>query len=150
MKHPAKKWCFLLAAVLAVALGISLLGGPGRNRALRSFEQNRPAFEAAARQVRETGDTKEIACPPGVRSLDYWDDDTPTVEFLMGSWGLGSQTCYWGVNYVEADKMVGFQGQRWEYWKEDGAGRMFYEVEGDNHCYIQRLAPCWYYFEMYF
>ncbi len=113
---------------MAVVLGNRLLCGPQKDSAVRSFEQNRPDFEAAARQVMESGETKEIACPPGVLSLDYWSDDTPTVEFLLGSWGLGSQTCYWGANYVETDKMVGFQGQRREYWKKDGAFMKWREI----------------------
>ena len=73
------------------------------------------------------------------------------VEFCMGDAGLGSSTVYWGVNYVPSNSsFVGFQGQQWDYWKAQGEGRLYYDPEGDNTCYVRKLAECWYYYEMKF
>lgn len=149
-----KKKCVLLSAVLAAVVVLTLWSCTtqhgARRRVIGSFEDNRPAFEAAARQVLEQGGTQGVAGPPGVSEISYWTQEIPTVEFQFGGWGLGGGTRYWGVNYVEEDEPIGFQGGRWDYWKAEGAGRMYYEPESDNRCYVQRLDQGWYYFEAFF
>jgi len=154
MKNRNRMLWFGLALAVTVALsGVMLQLGNGRSQAVRAFERDREAFEAAARQALEYGSGTAAACPKGVREVNLYLGSypyEPTVEFLMGSSGFGSQTRYWGINYVESGRMLGFLGTRMEYWKEQGSGTLFYEVEGDNTCYVEPLDESWFYFEMEF
>jgi len=145
-------WFGLALAVTAALSGAMLQLGNGRSQAVRNFEREREAFEWAARQTLEYG-SGTAYCPKGVREVNLYLGSypyEPTVEFLMGSSGFGSQTRYWGINYVESGRLAGFQGNRMEYWKEQGNGTLFYEVEGDNTCYVEPLDEGWFYFEMEF
>ena len=156
MDRPKNKWtaAFFLALSVTVVLSAAMLHlGNGRSQAVRAFERDREAFEAAARQALEYGSGTAAACPKGVREVNLYLGSypyEPTVEFLMGSSGFGSQTRYWGINYVESGRILGFLGTRMEYWKEQGSGTLFYEVEGDNTCYVEPLDESWFYFEMEF
>lgn len=149
-----KKTRRILTVVLVFALAFMLISGTDRKeRVVSRFQGDHAQFELAARQVLEQGSSRGVACPEGVRSIQLYMGtypDAPTVEFLFGSGGFGSETSYWGLNYVAGDRMVGFQGVRSVHWRQEGQGTLFYEPEGDNICYVERLEPCWFYFEMKF
>ena len=34
--------------------------------------------------------------------------------------------------------------------EEGGTGWLWRETQGDDQCYVERLAPGWYYYEMHF
>ena len=147
-----RRYRFVLLIFLALA-GVLFLctGKQGRTEAV--FARSRLQFERAAQQVLEQGSTQGVQCPKGVQSVQLWrgsDGGETVVEFLCGAGGWGSSTRYWGINYVVNDVPVGFQGFRTEYWKKEGSGTRFYEVEGDNTCYVERLEKNWYYFDMKF
>ena len=143
-----------LIVVLFLALGAlwtALQGGPkSREHAAALFQQNRSAFDSAAAQAVERGSGQGISRPPGVRDVTFWDYEETTVEFSMGSSGLGSSTAYWGIQYVPSGERLGFQGSRLEGWISDGDGWRWEESGGDNRCYIQELDERWYYYEMSF
>lgn len=143
---------FVLLISLALVSVLFLCGGK-QGRTAAAFAHSRLQFEQAAMQVLERGTTQGVECPKGVRSVQLWtgsDGRETVVEFLCGAGGWGSSTKYWGVNYVVNDVPVGFQGVGMEYWKKEGSGTRFYEVEGDNTCYVERLEKNWYYFDMKF
>ena len=143
---------FVLLISLALVSVLFLCGGK-QGRTAAAFAHSRLQFEQAAMQVLERGTTQGVECPKGVRSVQLWsgsDGMETTVEFLFGAGGWGSSTRYWGVNYVVNDVPVGFQDFHTEYWKKEGSGTRFYEAEGDNTCYVERLEKNWYYFDMKF
>ena len=90
---------------------------------------------------------RQAEAPSGWRDVSRFDD---VVCFDYGGWGFGSSTRYWGVNYVTDNRLVGFQGMSMEGAAPDGEGWLWEENPGDNRCYVEPLAPCWYYFEMKF
>lgn len=144
------RFALLLSLTLA---GVLFVCGGKQGRTAAAFAHSRLQFEQAALQVLEQGSTQGVECPKGVRSVQLWtgsDGRETVVEFLCGAGGWGSSTKYWGVNYVVNDVPVGFQGFRTEYWKKEGSGTRFYEAEGDNTCYVERLEKNWYYFDMKF
>ena len=143
---------FVLLISLAL-VGVLFVCGEKQGRTAAAFAHSRLQFEQAALRVLEQGSTQGVECPKGVRSVQLWtgpDGRENVVEFLCGAGGWGSSTRYWGVNYVVKDVPVGFQGIRMEYWEKEGSGTRFYEAEGDNTCYVERLEKNWYYFDMKF
>ena len=90
----------------------------------------------------------EAAEPPaGWTGADVYGE---AVCFDAGGWGFGSSTSYRGVVYVPSDRPVGFQGLDMAGAIPSGDGWLWEEAEGDNRCYVERLAPGWYYYEMRF
>ena len=145
-----RRFVWLLSLALATLL---VAWGGKQERTAAAFAHSRLQFEQAALQVLQQGSAQGVKCPKGVRSITLWggsDGREPTVEFLFGAGGWGSNTRYWGVNYVGNDIPVGFQAVRMEYWRKEGSGTRFYEVESDNTCYVERLEQNWFYFEMEF
>jgi len=138
-----------LALILVMACFI--LAPDRESRTVKQFETQREVLEELAVQVLEQGSAQSITPPAPWLSVKLYNSGVTTVEFYMGGAGLGSSTSYWGVNYVPSDShMVGFQGQQWDYWKEHKNGRLYYDPEGDNTCYVRKLDACWYYYEMKF
>ena len=149
-----KKWIWLLgpvALILVIVVGAFALRPSNESRTVKYFEEQREILEELAQLALEQGNAEGIVPPDPWRGVELYSRGIHTVEFDMGSFGFGSGTSYWGVNYVPSDSnMVGFQGQQWDYWKAQGEGRLYYDPEGDNTCYVRKLAPCWYYYEMKF
>ena len=146
-----KRRLFLFAFLLVAGVLFVCAGRQGKTEAV--FAHNRQQFEQVVRQVLEQGSSEGVGYPKGVESVRLWcgsDGRETVVEFLCGAGGWGSSTRYWGLNYVVNDPLVGFQGERMEYWEKDGNGTRFYEVESDNTCYVERLDENWYYFDMKF
>lgn len=148
-----RRW-FLAALGFTIILSAAMLRlGDSRSQVVLAFERDRAAFEAAARQVLEYGNTVAVVRPDGVREMELWVGSYPaevTVEFLFGTSGWGSSTRYWGINYVPGGQVVCFRGTRMEYWERKGNGILFYDPEGDNTCYVEQLDDSWYYFDMRF
>lgn len=117
---------------------------------LSIYECQKADFQDAARQVLEQGNSAGVSCPVGVTEVSYCSYHIPVVEFQFGSWGIGSATSYWGVNYVPSGQLVGYQGIPMEHWRTEGNGTLFYEAEGDNTCYVEPLGEGWYYYDMHF
>lgn len=146
------KWVLWLAALIPVLMlcGLALRAAADPyQRVTRRFEQDWGALAMTAQLVLAQESTEGIESPEGWE-VAYYDRGVPTVEFEFGSWGMGSSTSYCGVNYVPADRPVGFQGSCTEGWKTEDEGFRWLEAEGDNCCYAERLAPCWYYYKMDF
>ena len=145
-----RKWLLLVLVFLLPTLWFALR--PGREeQTLRQFTRDREVLEELAQLTLEQGNSDGIVPPAPWQGVELYRSGVRTVEFSMGGSGLGSETSYWGVNYVPGDStMVGFRGQQWDYWKAKGEGRLYYDPEGDNTCYVRKLAPCWYYYEMKF
>ena len=150
-KCAGRLWVLLAAAVILLA-GWRLGGEGHQARVMARFQADHPALEELALTVLEQGSEKNIPIPNGWKGIKLYGDcsGAQVVEFSFGCSGFGSATAYWGVNYVPDDRPLGFQGNAWDYWKARGEGRLYYEPEGDNTCYVQRLAPCWYYYEARF
>lgn len=147
-----KRWKWALPPLLLILLLACFALGPDReSRTVKQLEAHREILMELALLTLEQGDTGGITPPAPWQSVELYDSGVTTVEFSMGASGLGSSTAYWGVNYVPSDSgMVGFQGQQWDYWKEHKSGRLYYDPEGDNTCYVRKLDACWYYYEMKF
>ena len=153
MARKGKRCLWVLLAAAAILLAGWHMGRESpQDRVTARFEADRPALEKLALLALEQGNTEELTPPKDWKGIMLYGKyaDTPVVEFSFGGSGLGSSTAYWGVNYVPNDRPLGFQGDAWDYWKAQGEGRLYYEPEGDNTCYVQRLAPCWYYYEAHF
>ena len=114
------------------------------------FLAERERLEGIALRVLAGEEPSQMDLPGDWRSVTLHDHGPETVEFSFGGSGLGSSTAYWGVNYVPSGVEVCFQGSRWDYWKDQGKGRLYYDPEGDNTCYVERLDTCWYYYETRF
>lgn len=138
----------LLGLVCVFAVGVMFLRIPWeaeqKSRVERQFYADLEQLTQTAEQV--LAGEKENA-PSGWQDVCRFDD---VVCFDYGGWGLGSSTRYWGVNYVADNRLVGFQGMSMEGAVPDGEGWLWEENHGDNRCYVEQLAPCWYYFEMKF
>lgn len=108
-------------------------------------------FHADLEELTQTAELvlsgQEAETPSGWRDVSRFDD---VVCFDYGGWGFGSSTRYWGVNYVTDDRLVGFQGTSIEGAVPEGDGWLWQQADGDNRCYVEQLAPCWYYFEASF
>jgi len=141
-----------LCLILAATFAIGAAQKAPREGVIDRFEQDLEQLELIAQCVLEKGDILNIDVPDGWTKIALYNKGTKqtTVEFQKAAGGLGSSSVYRGINYVPSDMMLGFQGTRWEYWKAEGSGRLFYEPESDNTCYVQRLAPCWYLYEARF
>lgn len=138
----------LLGAVCVLVAGVTFLYAPWqadqKSRVERQFYADLEQLTQVAEQV--LAGEKENA-PAGWQDVCRFDD---VVSFEYGGWGLGSSTRYWGVNYVADNRLVGFQGVPMEGAVPDGEGWLWEQDGGDNRCYVEQLAPCWYYFEMKF
>lgn len=147
----SKWWLWLLALIPALILTVLALRAAADPylRTTERFERDRADLETAAQKVLARGSADEIKLPDGW-TVRYFDSGVQVVEFEFGSWGMGSSTSYWGLNYVPSDEPVGFQGISMDHWKREGTGRLWCEPEGDNRCYVERLASCWYYYKMDF
>lgn len=145
-----KKGTVFLAFVAVFLLMWGANGISAREKAQELFLDGRDSLRTAACQVLAQGDTENVLLPEGCRSVSLWTQGRTTVDFSLGGAGLGSNTVYYGITYVPDDMPIGFQGARWEYWRSKGDGRLYYEPESDNTCYVERLAPMWYYYEARF
>ena len=138
----------LLGAVFVCMVGIVWLGAAGgldtKSRVERQFHADLEELTQTAELVL-AGQEAEV--PSKWRDVSRFDD---VVCFDYGGWGFGPSTRYWGVNYAADDRLAGFQGMSLEGAVPDGEGWLWEEDSGDNRCYVERLAPCWYYFEMNF
>jgi len=143
----------ILIPVAAVALfALCALLSPDREEQARArFWADREQLQTAAQEILVLGSAEGVQLPAGWDGAELYRDGVHTVEFSLGSGGFGSETVYWGINYVPSNSsFVGFQGQQWDYWKSQGDGRLYYDPEGDNTCYVKALDECWYYYEMRF
>ena len=141
----------VVLVLLLSALWTALQGGPlARGYTGLLFQWNRPAFDFAAVQAVERESGRGVSHPLGVWDVQFWDGEEAVVDFVLGSYGLGAATCYWGLQYVPSGAMLGYQGAVLEGWTPDGNGWRWEERGGDNRCYLQQLAQNWYYYEMYF
>ena len=119
-------------------------------QAKAQFQADRIQMEEVALWILERGSAEGTQPPTGWRYVRYYTQKIPVVDFALGGSGFGSQTAYWGVQYVPDDKPVGFQGEYWDYWKAKDGGRVYYDPEGDNRCYVKKLDTNWYYYEARF
>ena len=144
-----RKLFWLLPPLLVVVPMAVLAFQPTREERTRElFARDRAVLEEIAQQV--LNDETGLPQKPW-KSVTLYDSGVHTVEFALGAAGFASETVYWGVNYVPSDShMVGFKGQQWDYWKAHKNGRLYYDPEGDNTCYVVHLDECWYYYEMKF
>ena len=123
---------FLLAAsLLCLALVGLAAGDPPAERAEALFRAGREEFDRAAAELLAGNGPAEL--PRGVTEVTLYpagEGRVQTVEFLCGGWGVGPSTSYWGISHVPG----------W-LWREAG---------GDNRCFVRRLEPGWFCFEMRF
>lgn len=145
------KRCVLLA--IGFLLGaLFLFETDARERVLKQFEQDRTQLEVLAQLAATQGTAQDLEVPKGWKSIEVYhaDNDLITVEFCYASFGIVPSSTYWGINYIPCDKMLGFQGTGWDYWEQQGEGRLYYDPEGDNTCYVEKLDRGWYYFKASF
>ena len=139
------------ALALLLVLGAWWLHGGPQLWTRRQFSAHRAAFANTAEAALAGEPWKNV---PGVRNVNVWPkegtEDVELADFTTGAWGLGSSTRYWGVTYIPGDYPVGFQGTSLTGAVRSGEGWLWTEKQGDNRCYVQRLAPCWYYYDMKF
>ena len=147
-----KRWNWIVALLLIALPVLWFRSLPSwEERTVAQFEEDRAVLEELAQQILEQDSTEGIVLPTPWYSVDLYKKGIVVVDFHLGSGGFASETVYCGVNYVPDDSnTVGFQGRQWDYWKPQGDGRLYYDPEGDNTCYVRKLAPCWYYYEMKF
>ena len=91
--------------------------------------------------------------PRGVTEVTLYpagEGRVQTVEFLCGGWGVGPSTSYWGISHVPSDVLTGFQGAALSGWEPWDGGWLWREAGGDNRCFVRRLEPGWFCFEMRF
>ena len=147
MKKRRLLWAIPPLALIVLMAWLALQ--PGREgKTAAQFQTHREILEELAETALEQGSTDGIVPPLPWLGVELYDNGVRTVEFAMGGSGIGSGTRYWGVNYVPSDAQVGFQGTYWDYWKAQDGGRLYYDPEGDNTCYVKKLDDCWYYYEM--
>lgn len=142
-----KKYFLVSAALCVLALCTGLLLAGQRNPeslVKQQLEADLPQLTQAA-QALLAGEPAQI--PQGWTDAEVFGD---VVCFDYRGWGFGSSTRYWGVTYVPGDYPVGFQGTALDGAVQSGDGWIWSEKQGDNRCYVQRLAPCWYYYNMEF
>lgn len=142
-----KKRTFIAPVLCTLALCTGLLVAGQRSpqpQVTQQLEANLPQLTQAA-QALLAGEPAQI--PQGWTGAEVFGD---VVCFDYGGWGFGSSTRYWGVTYVPGDYPVGFQGISLTGAVPSGEGWLWTEPRGDNRCYVQRLAPCWYYYDMKF
>ena len=63
---------------------------------------------------------------------------------------VGPSTSYWGISHVPSDVLTGFQGAALSGWEPWDGGWLWREAGGDNRCFVRRLEPGWFCFEMRF
>lgn len=149
-----KKWLWAWPLLACVLIASCFAARPGReNQTVKQFEADRATLEQLALQVLERGSASEIEAPDHWREVQLNRGECPSVEFSFGGSGLGSETTYWGVNYVPCDHtmyMKHFHDMGWETQEKTETVTVFFETEGDNTCYVKKLDECWYYYEMSF
>ena len=96
----------------------------------------------------QPGDILEFV--PEVTLYPAGEGRVQTVEFLCGGWGVGPSTSYWGISHVPSDVLTGFQGAALSGWEPWDGGWLWREAGGDNRCFVRRLEPGWFCFEMRF
>ena len=149
-----KKWLWAWPLLACVLIAACFAARPAReNQTVKRFEADRATLEQLALQVLERGSASEIEAPDHWREVQLNRGECPSVEFSFGGSGLGSETTYWGVNYVPCDHtmyMKHFHDMGWETQEKTETVTVFFEPEGDNTCYVKKLDDCWYYYEMSF
>ena len=120
----------LLGAVCVLLTGVTFLCAPWQADQKSQVERQ---FHADLEELTQTAELvlagQEAEAPSGWRNVSRFDD---VVCFDYGN------------------RLVGFQGMSMEGAVPDGEGWLWEENPGDNRCYVEPLAPCWYYFEMKF
>lgn len=144
-----KRYQYLIVLFCVLLFGgvVFLWKGVGldpRDRVEQQFHADLEELTQTAEQVLAG---QEAEPPSGWRDVSRFGD---VVCFDYGGWGLGPSTRYWGVNYVAGDRLTGFQGTSMEGAVPEGDGWLWEQPDGDNRCYAERLAPCWYYVEAEF
>ena len=111
----------------------------------------REEFDRAAAELLAGNGPAEL--PRGVTEVTLYpagEGRVQTVEFLCGGWGVGPSTSYWGISHVPSDVLTGFQGAALSGWEPWDGGWLWREAGGDNRCFVRRLEPGWFCFEMRF
>ena len=143
---------FLLAAsLLCLALVGLAAGDPPAERAEALFQAGREEFDRAAEELLARNGPAEL--PRGVMEVTLYpagEGRVQTVEFLCGGWGVGPSTSYWGISHVPSDVLTGFQGAALSGWEPWDGGWLWREAGGGNRCFVRRLEPGWFCFEMRF
>ena len=134
----------LLCALLLCAGLWSEIGRDPQARVEARFAADLPQLAQTA-QALLVGEAAEP--PAGWTGVDVYGE---VVCFDAGGWGFGSSISYWGVAYVPSDCPVGFQGLDMAGAAPLGEGWLWEEKDGDNRCYVERLAPGWFYYKMQF
>ena len=148
-----KKWTWIILwTSLVMVFMVGIVQKTPIERVVYQFERDQAKLEKLARLAVAQRNLEGVEAPDGWTEVSLYNagNDWITVEFQYGSFGIAPSGTYWGVNYVPSDQMLGFQGVQGEYWKQVDDGRLYYEPESDNTCYVQRLAPCWYLYEAKF
>ena len=115
------------------------------------FRAGREEFDRAAAELLAGNGPAEL--PRGVTEVTLYpagEGRVQTVEFLCGGWGVGLSTSYWGISHVPSDVLTGFQGAALSGWEPWDGGWLWREAGGDNRCFVRRLEPGWFCFEMRF
>ena len=128
----------LLCALLLCAGLWSEIGREPQARVEARFAADLPQLAQTA-QALLVGEAAEP--PAGWTGADVYGE---AVCFDAGVWGFGSSISYWGVAYVPSDCPVGFQGLDMAGAAPLGEGWLWEEKDGDNRCYVERLAPGYY------
>lgn len=142
---------FLLAAsLLCLALVGLAAGDPPAERAEALFQAGREEFDRAAEELLARNGPAEL--PRGVMEVTLYpagEGRVQTVEFLCGGWGVGPPPAIGGSACAlrRPDRLPGGGAVGWEPW--DG-GWLWREAGGDNRCFVRRLEPGWFCFEMRF
>ena len=141
----------LHAKLLCLALVGLAAGDPPAERAEALFQAGREEFDRAAEELLARNGPAEL--PRGVTEVTLYpagEGRAQTVEFLCGGWGVGPSTSYWGISHVPSDVLTGFQGAALSGWEPWDGGWLWREAGGDNRCFVRRLEPGWFCFEMRF
>jgi len=141
-----KKKRILIVALILVVAAIGILSNPKvrTNLFVRLYHEQ---IEEGLRV--NAGVPADDVVIFGYESVNTWEGEHSMTEFLIGSFGFGSGSTYYGCYYSPDDVPLAFHNTDVEL-TQDGHEYWEWQADGDNHGSTSKIMDYWYYFEAEF
>ena len=141
-----KKLIALCCIAAALLLLICLVAQPAERRVTRYFEAHRAEFAADAEGLMEGDDAGKLT--QKFKAELYHGEDM-VVEYHFASLAVAPSGSYRGIFRSENDVPFIFTGGKAQL-EQISADEWRWQAEGDDHGYIRRIEPHWFYYEAAF
>ncbi len=141
-----KKGMLIVAVLLVVGIVAfpSILNDlPSKKRVFALVNENHALLWEAI----WTNEYEKALAIKGIQNVHVYDD---AIEFYCGGSGMGSQTRYRGFYYSADNTLSGLDFCRESGLSREEKGFSYYEKDGDNSYYTEKIRDNFFYYEAQF